>query len=287
MDRVQRTAEGQGEAEERKEGKGGGVMLIEHRITENGIETVDKVGIAVARLREFEPPEGYYLAFSGGKDSVVIYDLAVKAGVKFDAHYSLTTVDPPELVKFIKQQYPEVERHRPEETMWSLIERKMPPTRIKRFCCEVLKEKGGNGRFVITGIRREESSKRAGRRMVENCLKGRKGTIFLHPIIDWKESDVWQYIRENNIPYCSLYDEGYARLGCIMCPMKGTKGMLRDAERWPRYYKLYLRAFGKMLEYGKKNGKEFKSNWQTAEDVMYWWIYTPPKGDPDQTILFE
>jgi len=176
-------------------------MLIEQRITENGIETVDKVEIAIARLKEVEPPEGYYLAFSGGKDSVVIYDLAVKAGVKFDAHYSITGVDPPELVKFIKQQYPDVKRHRPEETMWSLIERKMPPTRIKRFCCEVLKEKGGNGRLVITGIRREESSKRAGRRMVENCLKGRKGTIFLHPIIDWKESDVWQYIRENNIPY--------------------------------------------------------------------------------------
>lgn len=93
-------------------------MLNELRITENGIEEYDKVKVAIARLREFEPPEGYYLAFSGGKDSVVIYDLAVKAGVRFDAHYNLTTVDPPELVKFIKQQYPEVERHRPKENMW-------------------------------------------------------------------------------------------------------------------------------------------------------------------------
>jgi phosphoadenosine phosphosulfate reductase len=57
-------------------------MLIEHRITENGIEEYDKVKVSIARLIEFEPPEGYYLAFSGGKDSVVIYDLAVKAGVK-------------------------------------------------------------------------------------------------------------------------------------------------------------------------------------------------------------
>ena len=262
-------------------------MLIEQRITEIGIETVDKVGIAVARLREFEPPEGYYLAFSGGKDSVVIYDLAVKAGVRFDAHYSVTGVDPPELVKFIRQQYPEVERHRPEETMWSLIERKMPPTRIKRFCCEVLKERGGDGRRVVTGIRWAESVKRSKRRMVENCMKGRKGTTFVHPIIDWENEDVWQYIRENNIPYCSLYDEGFERLGCIMCPMKRTKGMLRDAERWPRYYKLYLRAFGKMLEYRKKNGKEFNLKWHTAEDVMHWWIYNPPKGDPDQGVLFE
>ena len=134
-------------------------MLIEQRITENGIETVDKVGIAVARLREFEPPEGYYLAFSGGKDSVVIYDLAVKAGVKFDAHYSVTGVDPPELVRFIKQQYPDVKRHRPEETMWQLIvKNKIPPTRLMRYCCSALKETGG-GTVGFTGIRAAESNK--------------------------------------------------------------------------------------------------------------------------------
>jgi phosphoadenosine phosphosulfate reductase len=138
----------------------------------------------------------------------------------------------------------------------------------------------------VTGIRAAESNKRAGRRMVEGCLKD-ESKRFLHTIIDWDDSNVWQYIRENNIPYCSLYDEGFKRLGCIMCPMGGTKGMLRDAERWPRYYKLYLMAFSKMLEYGKKNGKEFKPNWQTAEDVMHWWIYNPPKDNPDQQVLFE
>ena len=263
-------------------------MLIEQRIDENGkIKWFDKAEIAVKRLKYFEPPEGYYLAFSGGKDSVVIYDLAVKAGVKFDPHYSITGVDPPELVKFIRQQYPDVKRHRPEMTMWQLIVKsETPPTRLMRYCCRVLKETGGAGRLVVTGIRAAESNKRAGRRMVEGCLKD-ESKRFLHTIIDWDDSDVWQYIRENDIPYCSLYDEGFKRLGCIMCPMKGTKGMLRDAERWPRYYKLYLRAFGKMLEYGKKNGKEFKLNWQTAEDVMRWWIYNPPKGNPDQQVLFE
>ena len=68
---------------------------------------INRVEVAVMRLQEFEPPEGYYLAFSGGKDSIVIYDLAVRAGVKFDAHYSLTTVDPPELVHFIKAEFPD------------------------------------------------------------------------------------------------------------------------------------------------------------------------------------
>ena len=62
----------------------------------------DKVETAIQRLRVFEPPEGYYLAFSGGKDSQCIYHLCKEADVRFDAHYSLTTVDPPEAVYFIR-----------------------------------------------------------------------------------------------------------------------------------------------------------------------------------------
>ena len=62
----------------------------------------DKVQTAIKRLQTFEPPEGYYLAFSGGKDSVVVKALADMANVKYDAHYALTSVDPPELVHFVK-----------------------------------------------------------------------------------------------------------------------------------------------------------------------------------------
>lgn len=68
----------------------------------------DKVQTAIERLKVFEPEEGYYLAFSGGKDSVVVKALANMAGVKYDAHYNVTTVDPPELVQFIKEKHPDV-----------------------------------------------------------------------------------------------------------------------------------------------------------------------------------
>ena len=121
----------------------------------------DKVETAIQRLRAFEPPEGYYLAFSGGKDSQCIYHLCKEAGVKFDAHYSLTTVDPPEAVYFIREHYPDVIVDRPGITMWQLIVKKgMPPTRKVRYCCDELKEGGGRGRIAVTGVRWEESTKR-------------------------------------------------------------------------------------------------------------------------------
>ena len=101
----------------------------------------DKVKIAVNRLRLHEPPEGYYVAFSGGKDSCVVLALCKRAGVKYDAHYNVTTVDPPELVQFIRRCYPEAweGRNVPEKTMWQLIpEKRMPPTRMVRYCSQYL-----------------------------------------------------------------------------------------------------------------------------------------------------
>ena len=61
-----------------------------------------KEELAIEFLQEHEPPEGYFLAFSGGKDSVVLYDSALRSGVKFEAYYSATGIDPPQLIKFIR-----------------------------------------------------------------------------------------------------------------------------------------------------------------------------------------
>lgn len=227
---------------------------------------------AIRRLRKHEPLEGYYLAFSGGKDSIVIYDLAVRAGVRFDPHYSQTTVDPPEVQKFIKAHYPDVAWDRPRDSMFQLIpKKKMLPTRIIRYCCSELKEIGGAGRTVVTGIRWAESTARRSREVYEESRRT-KGKWFLNPIIDWSTQDVWDYIHARDMPYCSLYDEGKTRIGCIMCPMQGTKGMLIDAERYPMYYRAYLRAIGKMLEAIREDGKEFFKG-SAPEEVMYWWIH--------------
>lgn len=255
-----------------------------------------KLEATLERIKTFEPDDGYYLAFSGGKDSQCIYHLCKMAGVKFDAHYRVTSVDPPELVQFIKKQYPDVAREIPRDkdgkaiTMWSLIAaRQMPPTRKARYCCKQLKESGGQGRVTMTGVRRAESANRRNnqgivtiqgkpkttqkllkdnkinftqtdkggvvlnmdndseRRAVEMCYRTRKTLV--NPIIDWTDNEVWEFLNDvAKVPHCTLYDEGFTRLGCIGCPLAGGEKMRREFERYPAYERAYKRAIKKMIE---------------------------------------
>ncbi|MCK4794227.1 MAG: phosphoadenosine phosphosulfate reductase family protein [Desulfobacteraceae bacterium] len=219
-------------------------------------------------LKMFEPSDGYYLAFSGGKDSIVLHDLAEEAGVKFKAHYNITTADPPEVINFIRENYPEVSMDRPGTTMWKLIPKKlMPPTRMVRYCCGPLKEKYEEGLVILTGNKRSDSY---GRRnmVVKSCQK--KGTIVVHPILDWNDNEIWYYIKHNDMLYCCLYDEGFKRLGCVGCPMAGPKQQRIEFERWPKYKEAYLRAFQRMLTERKRRGK--KTDWKKPEEVMKWWL---------------
>lgn len=280
-------------------------------------ELQGKVKASIERLKAFEPEEGYYLAFSGGKNSVVCKALLDMSGCKYDATYRVTSVDPPELVRFIKEKHPDVKREVPRYdngkpiTMWNLIPKKlMPPTRRGRYCCQYLKESGGDGRMTITGVRWAESyarknnqgiatlmskkarnelqgegfleTKRGGvilvndneenRRLVESCYKRHRTT--LNPIIDWEDDEVWEFIKSNGISYCSLYDEGFKRIGCIGCPLAYKKEREREFIRYPKYKTAYLLAFGKMMEERERRNCDNSKKWQNARpiDIFNWWI---------------
>lgn len=232
----------------------------------------DRIEESVKILRTFEPAEGYYLAFSGGKDSTVLYAVAQEAGIKFDAHYNVTTADPPELVRFIRQHYPDVKWERSGWTMWTLIPHKlMPPTRLSRYCCEFLKEGGGEGRVVLTGVKRSDSTSRR-KTLAYSCRK--KGKAVVAPLINWCDDEIWAYIKGRGLAYCELYDQGFSRLGCIGCPMAGAKRQREEFERWPKFGDAYLRAFARMIAERQKRGKDIvdKGNWDTPENVMRWWL---------------
>lgn len=240
------------------------MALIEHDLFRGRI---DRVQIAIDRLKMFEPPEGYYLAYSGGKDSDTILALAKMAGVKFDAHYHLTTVDPPELVYHVRR-HPEVIIDRPVMTMWQLIQKnKIPPTRVIRYCCRLLKEQGGTGRTVVTGVRSGESIKRSKRTMNEVCYTDPTRRFF-HAIIDWSDTDVWELLKSNNVRYCKLYDQGYKRLGCVLCPLKGQNERVRDLNRYPHIAEAYKRAIIRAYDSRERPSRGIKS----GEDMFNWWV---------------
>ena len=216
-------------------------------------------------IKQYEPPEGYHIAFSGGKDSVVVYDLVKKTRVKHKAYFCVTTVDPPELLKFIKQNYPEVTWLRPKKSMYQLIQDRGLPIRTSRFCCQELKEYAGIGETLITGIRWEESNQRSCRDFYEKDT--RKNKWYVNPIIDWKEWEVWDYIEKNNLPICELYELPFvSRIGCVGCPMAYYKTRQKELNRYPRFKNMYIKAIQKRIDKG------FFKKFEDANDVYEWWV---------------
>lgn len=148
------------------------------------------------------------LAYSGGKDSDVILQLAKEAGIRFRAIYKNTTIDPPGTIAHVKEMG--VEIIRPKENFFQLIAKKGFPNRFSRFCCEVLKEYKILDKTVI-GVRKEESRARKeryneptecryyGSKKKENHVEQ------IYPILEWTNEDVRDFILNRGLKLAPVY----------------------------------------------------------------------------------
>lgn len=201
-------------------------------------QSVDLLRKSEALALKYNADNGFYVGFSGGKDSQALLHIVQIAGVAHNSFFSPTSVDPPQLIRFIRTQYPEVSFTPLKESIYDVFRRtKVLPTQRIRWCCAVFKEKGGEGRVTLTGVRKEESVRRSKRKEVkvsrhkfsgnldefqiysERAIKRKlknlnqdefseakeseirrlngKDKIIINPIINWTEQDVWEFL--NNV----------------------------------------------------------------------------------------
>lgn len=304
----------------------------------HGIELMQKAEkLALA----YDKDNGYFLAFSGGKDSQCLYHMAQLAGVKFKAHMSLTSIDPPEVIKFVRANYKDVEMIKPKDSIFNIaVKLKNLPTMKMRWCCAEFKEQAGSGKATLIGIRKQESTRRSRRNEVEvsshkfsgnieqldkfreernkrksskaitivnatgertlGCIHG-KETLLISPILEWSESDVWEFLNQVVcVPHCELYDNGFKRIGCLLCPMSNPRQKQFEIKKYPHIKKNWIKAIKKIrmgggyaklnyikqgkrnLEKKEKNAKfsdssscdRFNDELETeiAENIFDWWI---------------
>lgn len=197
------------------------------------------------------------LAYSGGKDSDVILQLAKEAGIRFRAIHKCTTIDPPGTLAHVKEM--NVEIRRPAVSFFQLVAKKGFPSRFSRFCCEKLKEYKILDKAII-GVRKDESRARESRYNEPTMCrfygahKEENHVELVYPILEWTNEDVKDFILDRGLKLAPIYYDAEGkiditqRLGCMCCPLASRKKRIIEFQKHPLIAKAYLRAGQKFLD---------------------------------------
>lgn len=218
-----------------------------------------KIDASIKLLRSIQAAhqsEVIEVAYSGGKDSDVILQLAKESGINYQAIYKNTTIDPPGTIKHAEEMGCTI-MHPRRYTFRQLIELKGMPSRFRRFCCDELKEYKVRDVSVI-GVRREESRKRSNRyQEPTQCrLYGSKKEYVeaVYPILEWTTQDVADFLQDRGIKCAPVYydEKGVfhpeRRLGCMCCPMVSKNKRIAEFKKYKGMVKFYIRAQQKFID---------------------------------------
>lgn len=217
-------------------------MTLQQKI-DNGIKLIQSAGEMAASHGQL-----LEICYSGGKDSDVILELARMSGVNYKAIYKNTTIDPPGTERHAKDNGVEVRM--PKMSFKQIVEKRGLPGRLRRMCCEILKEYKIMD-YAVVGVRKDESKARAERydepeqcRVYPNKEKSR----LYYPLLEWTADDVAAFVAMRGIKCHPLYyDEqgrfhAERRLGCMGCPLVSTKKRIEEFKRYPGMVRLYVKA---------------------------------------------
>jgi len=203
--------------------------------------------------------KGYAInaSFSGGKDSAVSTLLSKEVIPDLDVVFIDTGLEYPETLNYVKDFAKKYDINLDTvdgNNFWDNLEKEGIPTKDNRWCnsaCKLmplkryLKKKYGNKKVLtIDGTRKYESFTRA-----NLDYKRKSGFIDfqtnLFPILDWNSLDIWSYIFSNDILYNPMYDKGFERIGCYLCPSALNSEFLRVKELHPDYFERWVKYLKK------------------------------------------
>jgi len=213
--------------------------------------------------------EKTFVSFSGGKDSLVALDLAIRANFN-EAIFCDTTIEFDETLQYvniISNFYGiKIDIVKAPIDFFEIVRKIGFPSRRSRWCCDVFKfgplscyAIKNKVKCFITGLRSDESIKRKSYNMIDkNPLVP---VTQLNPLLDWTEEEIWAYIKKYNLPINPLYND-FIRLGCWCCPFKRAEEYKKIESLYPDlFYKLKseLKLYAEKI--GITNLNEFIENY--------------------------